>query len=251
MASSPNTTPVMKIVATGVGVALCGVEVWLNAEHIAHVEGWASSLVAAVIVASIGAAAALPLAERAAKAKQMAKSIGLALFFLLMVAFSFTASVDRVGGRRDSETASARGDNTRVVLLREGYEAAKKTAAAECASGQGKKCRAAEEAVAKAREALASKPTERVENSMAVRISAALPFITATDVELYQPLVLPLGLQLGGFLMLALGLSPRRAEPEPKPKAKRKPRKKAAAKPKAKTLGNVVNLHGAARQAAN
>jgi hypothetical protein len=64
-----------------------------------------------------------------------------------------------------------------------------------------------------------------------------LPKRVRRDVELYQPLVLPFGLQLGVFLMLALGLSPRRAEPEPK--AKRKPRKKAAAKPKAKALGNV------------
>jgi hypothetical protein len=51
--------------------------------------------------------------------------------------------------------------------------------------------------------------------------------LTVADVALYQPLVLPLGLQLGGFLMLALGLSPRRREPEPK-EAKRKPRKRTA-----------------------
>jgi hypothetical protein len=59
MASRSNTIPLMKFVATGVGSALCGVEVWLNAEHIARAEGWASSLVAAVVVATIGAAAAL------------------------------------------------------------------------------------------------------------------------------------------------------------------------------------------------
>ena len=250
MARRSNNIPLMKFVATGVGIALCGVEFWLNAEHVAHVEGWASSLVAAVVVASIGAAAALPLAERAAKARQAAKAAGLALFFLLMVAFSFCASVERIGGKRDGETAAARADNTRVVLMREGYEAAQKTAAAECAKSQAsRKCRAAEEAVTKAREGLASKPAERVVDSMAVRISAALPFLTAADVELYQPLVLPLGLQLGGFLMLALGLSPRHREPEPK--AKRKPRKRAAAKPAVKALGNVVNLQDAAKRAAN
>ena len=74
-----------------------------------------------------------------------------------------------------------------------------------------------------------------------------LPKRVRRDVELYQPLVLPFGLQLGVFLMLALGLSPRRAEPEPK--AKRKPRKKAAAKPKANALGNVVNLQEATKRA--
>jgi hypothetical protein len=238
MARRYNRIPLTKFVATGTGLALCAVDTALNAEHIAHVEGWASSLVAAVVVASIGAAAALPLAERAAKTRQAAKAAGLALFFLVMVTFSFCASVERIGGKRDGETASARSDNERIKLLREGYDAAKKTADAECAKGQTKRCRTAEEAVNKAREGLTSKPAERVVDSMAVRISAALPFLTAADVELYQPLVLPFGLQLGGFLMLALGLSPRRTEPEPKPK--RKPRKKAAAKPKAKRLGTVV-----------
>jgi hypothetical protein len=230
MASRYKTIPLMKFVATGVGSALCGVEVWLNAEHIARAEGWASSLVAAVVVATIGAAAALPLAERAAKAKQVAKAIGLALFFLLMVCFSFSASVDRVGGKRDGETVSARSDNERVRLAREAYKAAQKTAKAECATGQGKRCRTAEEAVTKARESLSAKPAERVEDSMAKRISAAMPFLTVADIETFQPLILPLGLQLGGFLMLALGLSPRRAEPEPKVE-KRRRRKKAAAKP--------------------
>jgi hypothetical protein len=249
MASRSNNIPLMKFVATGVGLALCGVEVWLNAEHIAQVEGWASSLVAAVVVASIGAAAALPLAERAAKAGQIAKAIGLALFFLLMVAFSFTASVDRIGSKRDGEVVSARGDNTRVKLAREAYEAAQRTAKAECEPVRGRKCRAAEEAVTKARESLSAKPAERVEDSMARRISAAMPFLTAADVELYQPLVLPLGLQLGGFLMLALGLSPRRAEPESK--VKRRPRKKAVAKLKAKRLGTVVNFPSARKRATN
>jgi hypothetical protein len=45
MARPNKSIPLMKFVATGVGLALCGVDTWLNAEHIAHVEGWASSLV--------------------------------------------------------------------------------------------------------------------------------------------------------------------------------------------------------------
>ncbi len=181
MARRYNRIPLMKFVATGVGLALCCVDTWLNADHIAHIEGRASSLVAAVVVASIGAAAALPLAERAAKTRQAAKAAGLALFFLVMVAFSFCTSVERIGGKLDGETASARSDNERVKLLHEGYDAAKKTADAECAKGQTKRCRTAEETVNKAREGLSSKPSERVVDSMAVRISAALPFLTAAD----------------------------------------------------------------------
>jgi hypothetical protein len=65
-------------------------------------------------------------AERAAKAKLVAKAIGLVLFFLLMVAFPFTTSVDRAW--RQAETVAARSRNERVKLAREGYEAAR----AEC-----------------------------------------------------------------------------------------------------------------------
>lgn len=244
---SKHNTPIMKYVATGVGITLCGVETWLNAEHIAKTEGLVSSLVAAVVVASIGAAAALPLAERAAKASQKAKALGLALFFLLMVCFSFSASVDRVGGKKDGEIAAARTDNNRVALAREAYTTAQKAAEAECAKIRGTRCRAAEKTASEARKSLAEKPAERVEDSMAKRISAAMPFLTAEDVELYQPLVLPLALQLGGFLMLALGLSPKERI-EPKPKARRKPRKKAAVKPKAK-LGTVVDFPANAKRA--
>jgi hypothetical protein len=82
-----------------------------------------------------------------------------------------------------------------------------------------------EEASNKVRKGLSSNPAARVVDSMAVRISVAMLFLTAADVELYQPFVLPFALQLSRFLMLALGLSPRRVEPEPK--AKRKPCKKA------------------------
>ena len=60
----------------------------------------------------------------------------------------------------------------------------------------------------KAREALAAKPSERIEDSMAVRISTVLPFLTEEQVALYQPLALPLALQLGGFLMLSFGFAP-------------------------------------------
>ncbi|MGA7329686.1 MAG: hypothetical protein WBX25_35700 [Rhodomicrobium sp.] len=230
MASRSNPTPFMKFAATGVGIALCGGDTWLNAEHIARSEGWASSLVVVVILATIGAAIALPIAERCAKTKQPVKAGLLMLFFALMMLFSFSASVGRTGGKRDAETAAARADNTRVVLAREAYAAAQKAQEAECVK-RGPKCRAAEEAVTEARKALSAKPAERVEDSGAERIAAIFPSLTAADVTLYQPLILPFSLQIGGFVMLAYGLSPRR-EPKPEPKRqKRKRRKKAAAKP--------------------
>ncbi len=207
-----TSIPLSKLTATGLGVALAGVETWLNSEHIARVEGWASSLVVAVVVASVSAAASLPLAERAVKAGQIAKAIGLAVFFCTMVAFSFCASVERVGSKRDGEKVLAHSDNVRVKLAQDAYDAARKTAEGECAKSRGTKCREAEKAVTEARKALSEKPAERIEDSMARRISAALPFLTEEQVALYQPLALPVGLQLGGFLMLALGLAPKSPE---------------------------------------
>jgi hypothetical protein len=47
---------------------------------------------------------------------------------------------------------------------------------------------------------------------MAARIAAIVPFMTAEQVALYQPLALPLGLQLGGFVMLAWGFAPEGTE---------------------------------------
>ncbi len=73
--ASNTSIPLAKIAATSLGLALCGVESWLNAGYIAKSEGLASPMVAAVIVASIGAAAALPFAERSAKEGQWLKTV--------------------------------------------------------------------------------------------------------------------------------------------------------------------------------
>jgi hypothetical protein len=166
-----------------------------------------SSLVAAVTAASIGAAASLPLAERAAKAGQWAKALGLVVFFLLMVGVSLTASIARVGGKHDSEVSAVRVENARISLAHEAYETAQRSAEAECATGRGPRCRAAEHTIVEARKALQSAPIKKVDDSMARRIAAVLP-VTEQQVQLYQPLLLPFALQLGGFVLLALGLAP-------------------------------------------
>jgi hypothetical protein len=204
---------VAKIVATGTGVALCAVEVWLNAEHIAHIEGWGSSLVAATIAASISAAASLPLAERAAKAGQTAKAAGLVAFFLLMVSFSFTASVARVGGKHDGEVNAAEGSNAKAKLADEAYRDAKQGAAEACTDKTrgSTACRKATTKLDKARSALAEAPAPKTVDSMADRIAAVLP-VTKQQVQTFQPLLLPLGLQIGGFILLALGLAPGKSE---------------------------------------
>lgn len=202
-----------KIVATGLGIALCSVEAWLNAEHVASLEGWGSSLVAATIVASVGAAASLPFVERSWNAGQPVKAIGLAVFFTLMAGFSFTASTARVGGKHDGEVNAAQSDNARAELATEAYTAAKKGAEAECGKLRGTACRKAEKRLDEARAALQKAPARKEEDSMARRIAAVLP-VTEQQVQTFQPLLLPLAFQIGGFLFLALGLSPGKLESE-------------------------------------
>jgi hypothetical protein len=157
-----------------------------------------------------------------------------------MTSDSSSTAVDRLGGKRDGEVTAARSENERSQLAREAYDAAQKTAEAECVSGRGKRCRAAEEAVARARDGLSTIPVKRAEDSMATRISAVVPGLSVQQVEIFQPLLLPMGLEVGGFLMLALGLSPKRREPEPQVQAKPKAKKKPTAKPKKRESGAVV-----------
>jgi hypothetical protein len=191
------------------GGALCTVETWLNVEHIASLEGLASPMVFAFACVNIGGAVVPLYAERAARDRAWLRCTGLWFSCLFLVFFSFTTTVDRISGKRDAAEARARHGNERVQLARDAYAEAQKVMAAECTKDQtGKRCRAAEAPVAKAREALAAKPAESPEHGMAKRISAALPFLSAEEVELYQPLLLPLGLQLSGFLMLGFGFAP-------------------------------------------
>jgi hypothetical protein len=231
MASRSKPTPISysKLTAVLLGAGLIGVEIWTNVEFVAKSEGLVSSPVAMVVAASMGAAAALPFAEYAAKRRWRFLTSGFVLFFLLMAVYSIGASVDRIGSLRDGKTDSAKVDNGKARIARELYEVRKRTAESEC-TVRGSKCREAERLRDEALKALSEKPAERTVNSMAARISAVLPFASVEQVELYYPLSLPIALQLGGFLMLAFGFAPegtvagqtRRKRQNRKPKRTRK-----------------------------
>jgi hypothetical protein len=246
MASRSNNRPYLKVTAIGLGGALCTVEAWLNVDHIVRLEGLASPMVYGFAAVNIGAALTPLFAERAWKNKERLRSCLLWLSCLILVCFSFTTTVDRISGRRDGAEALAHHGNERAQLARDAYAEAQKVAVAECTKSQtGKRCRTAEAEVTKAREALAAKPAESPEHGMAKRISAALPFLTAADVELYQPLLLPLGLQLSGFLMLGFGFAPKQA-PKPIESAEKRRnqgnRKPRTPRPGKKALGTAANV---------
>ncbi len=254
-AGERQSAPLDKIVAVIFAIPLVAAETGLNAEHLAASEGWMSTLVLGAVGATLAAAAALPIAERALARGYRIKAFGLGVFFLLMLAASFSTSVGRVGSKHDGDVSSAKGHNAKVTLAQQAYDAALKTVEDECKK-RGPLCRKAEDAVKAAREMLVAVPAAKVEDPMAKRLAAASGLSEAT-VALYQPLLFPLALQIGGFFFLAYGFAPAAAEREPviidltaetieaetveivrdlqvvEPKAIEKPKAKRKAKPKA------------------
>ena len=83
-----SSIPLWKAAAIAGGVSLTGAAVWLNAEHIAAAEGWASPLVLAGVITTICAALTPPDAERVAHEGQLLKAAVLWAFLALAVAFS-------------------------------------------------------------------------------------------------------------------------------------------------------------------
>lgn len=267
-----SPTPLDKIVAVIAAIPLVAAETGLNAEHLAASEGWASTLVLGAVGATLAAAIALPIAERALAKGYRLKAFGLGLFFVVMLASSFSTSVGRVGSKHDGDVSSARGHNARMLLAQQAYDAAMKTVEDECKK-RGPLCRKAEAAVTEARAALAAVPAAKVEDPMARRLAAASGLSEAT-VALYQPLLFPLALQIGGFFFLAYGFAPAAREEAPiidltaeiveqaevvrdlkvieKPKAKRKAKPKAIAyQPAIEPKFDGRKLRGIRNRAAN
>jgi hypothetical protein len=243
MTENIRTRPHDKIAAVIAAVPLIVAETALNAEHLAQAEGWMSTLVLGAVGATLAAAAALPIAERAAVRGYWLKAIGLGLFFATMLAFSFTTSVSRVGSKMDGEIAEAGSHNGKLILAGDAYHAAQEAQKTECATGRGSRCRDAEKATGAARLALAAAPAPKTEDAMTRRL-ASVTGLSKETVQLYQPLLFPLALQWGGFMFLAYGLAPRRKEKvavavepitiEPEPTKKAKP--KAVRKKKLKQI---------------
>jgi len=199
-----------KIAATIGGTGLTATAVWLNAEHVAASEGWHSPLVAAGVIVTLCAASVPPLAERAAKTGQPGKAAMLWLFFILAVGFSLSASIARSSSYVAGNAARAETSNRATRLAEEAYAAAKRSVEAECAK-RGPKCRDLEEKADEARKALAIAKPVQAGDPGAERLAALLG-VDEAKVRLYVPLLLPLGLELGGFIFLAFGLAPRRRE---------------------------------------
>jgi hypothetical protein len=151
-------------------------------------------------------------AELAAKTCQPAKAVLLWTFFALAVSFSLSASIARSSSYASGKVAIAEQANEGAKLAKEAYEAAKQTQQDECKK-RGTRCRVAEDAVTAARAKLATSAPVQSADPGAERLAAVLG-IQPSTVQLYAPLLLPLGLELGGFIFLAAGLAPARRDDE-------------------------------------
>jgi hypothetical protein len=198
--------PFWKIIATLGGSGLTASAVWLNAEHVASAEGWGSPLVAAGIIVTLCAASAPPLAERAGKTGQPLKAIMLWTFFVLAAGFSLTASISRSSGYVAGKIASVEGGNKSAQLAEERYAALQKSVEAECRK-RGPECRKLESRLDEASKALMSAAPVQSADPGSERLAAVLG-VEEAKVQLYVPLLLPLGLELGGYIFLAFGLAP-------------------------------------------
>jgi hypothetical protein len=117
------------------------------------------------------------------------------------VVFSLTASITRSGGYRDTQVGETERGNTTARLATEAYTIAVANRSAECASGRSPKCREAETRLGQARIALTQAAPIRSADPTAERLAALLG-VSQTAVALYSPMALPLGLELGGFILL-------------------------------------------------
>lgn len=205
-----------KAVATAFGVSLAGVEVVLNASFTANGGSLTQPMVIASVIITAAGASALPIAMRAwsTGSRGLAMLLG-GMFLPLALAISFTSALERSGDRRDTELAAHRASNRQESLAQQTYADALRTKNRECTDRKDGSpiCRSSERALAAAATKLDGRITttaQKVEDGMAHRLATVLFFMGVNEegVQLYVPLLTPAALLLGGFLFLAIGLSP-------------------------------------------
>lgn len=220
-------------VSTLAGSALVGLAAWYAWEHFKD---------PSAPIAAVFGAVMLHLGQYAWQSRQRALACSLAALSLFAVVISLTAVIGRVASQNDvrSHTIASSNEMRRLAEVEEAEakdekDAATKAAIAECsraanpkADPRGPMCIAAEkreqaarERLDSARERLAVMGVAKVEDSGAKRLAAILP-LSEAQIALYQPLLLPIWLELSGLALLTFGLSHRTAAPNEKSRRRKR-----------------------------
>lgn len=176
--------------------------------------------------------AVLPLiVEHALRARRILMGLMLLGLFLILTAYSLSQLVGRTGEVRDAKVLVAE-QSARPFELAQGEldraivraNTAEQEVLRECRSGFGPKCQGwtttlteRQARVAELRKELAKLGPARAAPADATRVEALLgPYgVTANQFNLWQPLLLPVGLEFGVWVLLWFGCStgrnPRRA----------------------------------------
>ena len=199
------------------GLACVACEVWGSFDFMWEKYGRWNYLVVGSLVLT-GLSAVLPLAAEYAHRRNMTGlKWGAWLAVPLALAFVFTVSIQRTGSSTDTdETARQQIATSKKTAEKAQAEAEAqlpidKSAVKRNCDVWGPICdkakadqRATEKKLADARAVLMKAGVE-VDDSMAKRLVAYLPFLNKEQVQLYQPMLLPLGLAIVGSLLIAIG----------------------------------------------
>lgn len=192
--------------ATAAGLVVFGVAGFINVSHTPDPD-------MKIVVGTLAAAAAA--AAFVMKVAIAQRSYGVAFFALIGViggeAFGFVTTMERLLAARDARAVSIATSNAPYEQAKAAVAYAEKAATAECSTGRGRKCKAAEAGLANARAALAATPAPHTANHLAV--ATGLPPMA---VDLAPSAAGTVALTLLGFVFLWFGHSTDHQEAEPK-----------------------------------
>lgn len=223
---------VRRWVATAIGALLLGLSAWYSWHHFHDV----TAPIAVLVGAGFFHFSEVAWHERHRLRALLFGGLGLLAAFI-----SLAGVVSRVGTVADARLQARQSENlprhqAQFALdeARAALAKAEAKASAECSSGRGPLCTGAEkredaarQRVADARAKLAGVGAHTVEDPLARRLAALIPWASERAIQLYLPLLLPIWLELSGLILVSYGLAPRRDPPPVKAQKRRKKKKPA------------------------
>jgi hypothetical protein len=200
------------------GFACVGCEMWGTYDFLWEKYGrWNYLVVGGLVLTSL--AALLPVgAEYAHRKGQRALKWGAWLAVPVAVSFVFTVSIQRTGTATDNDENQRKQIAQAIKIAKAEQREAEDQLVVDKAAvtkncnvwgpicTQAKAAQTATEAKLAGARAVLKRQGVEVDDSLAKRLVAYLPFLTKEQVSLYQPLLLPLGLAIIGSLLIAIGV---------------------------------------------